>query len=173
MPGLPLRVGTRGSPLALVQTRAFLEQIMAVCPVLRGLDAFREYAIATTGDAIQNRPLSEIGGKGLFAREIHEALLDGRIDSTKIEALARGVDGMKGGVTQQMSMHLGPNDVLLAIKVAFDRDLTVSEVERAIDTLEAQIRTALPHMRYIFVEPDAKYAMEKDPQRASMVGAER
>jgi len=80
MLGLPLRVGTRGSPLALVQTRAFLEQIMAVCPVLRGLDAFREYAIATTGDAIQNRPLSEIGGKGLFAREIHEALLDGRID---------------------------------------------------------------------------------------------
>jgi hydroxymethylbilane synthase len=80
MLGLPLRVGTRGSPLALVQTRAFLEQIMAVCPVLRGLDAFREYAIATTGDAIQNRALSEIGGKGLFAREIHEALLDGRID---------------------------------------------------------------------------------------------
>ena len=80
MPGLPLRVGTRGSPLALVQTRAFLEQIMAVCPVLRAVDAFREFAIATTGDAVQNRPLSEIGGKGLFAREIHEALLDGRID---------------------------------------------------------------------------------------------
>ena len=94
-------------------------------------------------------------------------------DRRQIEALARGVDGMKGGVTQQMSMHLGPNDVLLAIKVAFDRDLTVTAVERAIDTLEAQIRTALPHMRYIFVEPDAKYAMEKDPQRASMVGAER
>ncbi len=80
MPGLPLRVGTRGSPLALVQTRAFLEQIMAVCPVLRAVDAFQEFAIATTGDAVQNRPLSEIGGKGLFAREIHEALLDGRID---------------------------------------------------------------------------------------------
>lgn len=80
MPGLPLRVGTRGSPLALVQTRAFLEQIMAVCPVLRAVDAFREFAIATTGDAVQNRPLSEIGGKGLFAREIHEALLDRRID---------------------------------------------------------------------------------------------
>ena len=80
MPGLPLRVGTRGSPLALVQTRAFLEQIMAVCPVLRGLDAFREFAITTTGDAVQNRLLADIGGKGLFAREIHEALLDGRID---------------------------------------------------------------------------------------------
>jgi len=80
MPGLPLRVGTRGSPLALVQTRAFLAQIMAVCPVLRAVDAFQEFAIITTGDAIQNRPLSEIGGKGLFAREIHEALLDGRID---------------------------------------------------------------------------------------------
>ena len=55
MPGLPLRVGTRGSPLALVQTRAFLAQIMAVCPVLRAVDAFREFAITTTGDAVQNR----------------------------------------------------------------------------------------------------------------------
>ena len=80
MPGLPLCVGTRGSPLALVQTRAFLDQIMAVCPVLRAVDAFREFAITTTGDAVQNRLLADIGGKGLFAREIHEALLDGRID---------------------------------------------------------------------------------------------
>ena len=80
MPGPPLRVGTRNSPLALVQTRAFLEQIMAVCPVLRAVDAFREFAITTTGDAVQNRLLADIGGKGLFAREIHEALLDRRID---------------------------------------------------------------------------------------------
>ena len=40
----------------------------------------QEVVIATTGDAVQDRPLADIGGKGLFAKEIHEALLDGRID---------------------------------------------------------------------------------------------
>ncbi len=66
----PIRAGTRGSPLALVQTRSFL----------RLLGDGQEVIIATTGDAVQDRPLADIGGKGLFAKEIHEALLDGRID---------------------------------------------------------------------------------------------
>jgi hydroxymethylbilane synthase len=77
---LPLRVGTRGSPLALVQTRDFLGRLSRFCPVLRGLDVFEEHAINTTGDAVQDRRLADIGGKGLFAKEIHEALLDRRID---------------------------------------------------------------------------------------------
>jgi hydroxymethylbilane synthase len=77
---LPLRVGTRGSPLALVQTRAFLATITSICPVLSAAKAFEEHAIATSGDLIQDRRLAEIGGKGLFAKEIHEALLDGRVD---------------------------------------------------------------------------------------------
>ncbi len=79
-PVLPLRVGTRGSPLALVQTRAFLALLRSFCPVLRDLDVFREHVIRTTGDAVQDRALAEIGGKGLFAKEIHEALTAGRID---------------------------------------------------------------------------------------------
>ena len=77
---LPLRVGTRGSPLALVQTRMFLDLLTRFCPVLRGMDVFEEHAIKTTGDRVQDRRLAEIGGKGLFAKEIHEALLDGRVD---------------------------------------------------------------------------------------------
>ena len=79
-PTLPLRVGTRGSPLALVQTRTFLTVLTRFCPVLRGMEAFEEHRINTTGDLVQNRLLAEIGGKGLFAKEIHEALADGRID---------------------------------------------------------------------------------------------
>ncbi len=81
-PGLPLRVGTRASPLALVQTRAFLTTLSRFCPVLRGMDVFQEHAIRTTGDATQasGRRLAEIGGKGLFSKEIHEALADGRVD---------------------------------------------------------------------------------------------
>ncbi len=44
------------------------------------MDVFEEHAIRTTGDAVQDRRLADIGGKGLFAKEIHEALADGRID---------------------------------------------------------------------------------------------
>ena len=77
---LPLRVGTRGSPLALWQTRHFLSIITRVCPVLRAAEAFEEAVIATSGDRIQDRRLADVGGKGLFAKEIHEALADGRID---------------------------------------------------------------------------------------------
>jgi hydroxymethylbilane synthase len=50
------------------------------CPVLRGMHVFEEHIIVTTGDAVQHRPLAEIGGKGLFAKEIHEALAAGRVD---------------------------------------------------------------------------------------------
>jgi hydroxymethylbilane synthase len=79
-PPLPLRVGTRGSPLALTQTRAFLRMLTHFCPVLRDLEAFEEHVITTTGDAVQDRRLAEIGGKGLFSKEIHEALAQGRVD---------------------------------------------------------------------------------------------
>ena len=84
---LPLRVGTRGSPLALWQTRFFLARLTGFCPVLRGplfddRPVFEEHPIRTTGDATQDAGtrLADIGGKGLFAKEIHEALADGRID---------------------------------------------------------------------------------------------
>jgi hydroxymethylbilane synthase len=79
-PALPLRVGTRASPLALAQTRSFLSMLARFCPVLSGMDVFCEHAIQTTGDRVLDRPLAEIGGKGLFAKEIHQALSDGRID---------------------------------------------------------------------------------------------
>ena len=81
---LPLRVGTRGSPLALAQTRMFLALLARFCPVLApgfsDEQVFQEHIIRTTGDQVQDRPLADIGGKGLFSKEIHEALLDGRID---------------------------------------------------------------------------------------------
>jgi hydroxymethylbilane synthase len=73
-----LRIGSRGSPLALVQAREVQSRLAAAC----GLDPARIEikVIRTTGDAIQDRPLSEAGGKGLFTKEIEEALLSGAID---------------------------------------------------------------------------------------------
>jgi len=71
-----LRIGTRGSPLALVQARMVQARLAAAL----GVDAIELATIRTSGDVIQDRPLAEEGGKGLFTKEIEEALLDGRID---------------------------------------------------------------------------------------------
>ena len=77
-PAAPLKIGTRGSPLALAQayeTRDRLRQAFDLSD-----EAFEIIVIKVTGDAIQDRPLKEIGGKGLFTREIEEDLLSGKID---------------------------------------------------------------------------------------------
>jgi hydroxymethylbilane synthase len=73
-----LRIGTRGSPLALAQARAVRDRLAAAhgwAP-----DAVEIRAIRTSGDLIQDRPLAEAGGKGLFTKEIEQALIDGAID---------------------------------------------------------------------------------------------
>lgn len=73
-----LRIGTRGSPLALVQARmvrGLLARALAVAE-----DAIELVIIRTSGDMIQDRPLAEVGGKGLFTKEIEEALLGHRVD---------------------------------------------------------------------------------------------
>jgi hydroxymethylbilane synthase len=80
MPPL-LRLGTRGSKLALTQTGLVRDALADAVPALAAPDAIEIVAIRTTGDVIQDRPLSEIGGKGLFVKEIEEALLSGRIDA--------------------------------------------------------------------------------------------
>jgi hydroxymethylbilane synthase len=72
------RIGTRGSPLALVQARAVRLRLAAATSVNE--DAIELVVIRTTGDTIQDRPLADEGGKGLFTKEIEEALLDRRID---------------------------------------------------------------------------------------------
>src|SRR5258706_3007972 len=73
-----LRIGTRGSPLALWQAR----EVRAHLAAAHGVEpeAIAIEAIRTSGDRIQDRPLSEAGGKGLFTKEIEEALLAGSID---------------------------------------------------------------------------------------------
>jgi hydroxymethylbilane synthase len=78
---LPLHVGTRGSPLALTQTRNVIARLQEICPPLAGAGT-AEHIIRTTGDASQASGcrLADIGGKGLFSKEIDEAMLAGRID---------------------------------------------------------------------------------------------
>jgi hydroxymethylbilane synthase len=77
-PEAPLRIGTRGSPLALAQAHETRRRLMAAFDLPE--EAFEIVVIKTTGDRILDRPLKEIGGKGLFTREIEDDMLAGRID---------------------------------------------------------------------------------------------
>jgi hydroxymethylbilane synthase len=73
---LKLKVGTRRSPLAVAQTRQTVEALAAE----EGGLSWELVEIHTTGDRIRDRPLREAGGKGLFVKELDDALLDGRVD---------------------------------------------------------------------------------------------
>ncbi|MDJ0949886.1 MAG: hydroxymethylbilane synthase [Alphaproteobacteria bacterium] len=75
----PIRIGTRGSPLALAQANEVRERLRDAHPRLAATDAVEIVPIKTTGDQVTDRPLAEIGGKGLFTQEIEAALQGGRI----------------------------------------------------------------------------------------------
>ena len=77
-PAKPLRIGTRGSPLALAQANETRERLATAFDL--PFEAFSIVVIKTTGDKIIDRPLKEIGGKGLFTREIEADMLSGAID---------------------------------------------------------------------------------------------
>ena len=77
-PNAPLKIGTRGSPLALAQAYETRQRLCQAFDV--EFSAFEIVVIKTTGDKVLDRPLKEIGGKGLFTREIEEDMLAGKID---------------------------------------------------------------------------------------------
>lgn len=77
-PASPLNIGTRGSPLALAQAHETRERLAKAFDL--PFEAFTIVVIKTTGDKVLDRPLKEIGGKGLFTREIEEDMLSGKID---------------------------------------------------------------------------------------------
>jgi hydroxymethylbilane synthase len=76
--GEKIRIGTRGSPLALAQAHEVRDRLVAAHAIAP--ERIEVAVISTAGDRIQDRPLSEVGGKGLFTQELEEQLTDGRID---------------------------------------------------------------------------------------------
>ncbi len=115
------RIGTRGSPLALWQANAVRDGLLAALGVEP--DAVEIVTIRTTGDAIQDRPLSEAGGKGLFVKEIDEALLDGRVDLAVHSA-------------KDLPTDLAPGTALAAtLRRADVRDVLIGGAAATIDAL--------------------------------------
>ncbi len=87
-----LRIGTRGSPLALKQAAMTSEAMVA-----RGLPQPDILVIETQGDRVQDRRLAELGGKALWTRELDAALLDGRIDCA-VHSMKDVETGLAGGI---------------------------------------------------------------------------
>ena len=101
----------------------------------------------------------------LLAKDTHSLLMGEAIDATtraEVVRIAEQTSGA-GSVTQVLSLHLGPQAVLLALKVRFAHTLELREVERSINEIEASVRAKLPMMRRVFVEPDSDYDPAKDP----------
>jgi divalent metal cation (Fe/Co/Zn/Cd) transporter len=76
-------------------------------------------------------------------------------EQARVLDLTRSVDGVDA-VTQMLTLHLGPDVVLLAMKIAFRPTLAVSEVEDVTNRIEAALRGEMPQMRKIFIEADSR-----------------
>ena len=93
----------------------------------------------------------------LIARDTHSLLIGERAtieDEQRTRAITEGTKHVER-VTQILTMHLGPDFIVLAMKVAFEPTLSVEQVEETINEIERRIREEQPHMKKIFVEPDS------------------
>jgi hydroxymethylbilane synthase len=110
MTGLLIRIGTRGSKLALTQSGHMRDQIAAA---LGGGEAVLE-RVTTSGDRIQDRLLTDIGGKALFTKEIEEALLAGRIDCAVHSMKDMPAEDAPGLVIAAVPVREDPRDAFLS-----------------------------------------------------------
>jgi hydroxymethylbilane synthase len=105
-----LRIGTRGSQLALYQANWVKERVMEVHPNLK----VTLIKIKTTGDKIQDAPLAKIGGKGLFVKEIEEALIQKRIDLAVHSIKDVPIEFPKGLHLSVITKREDPRDVFIS-----------------------------------------------------------
>jgi hydroxymethylbilane synthase len=104
-----LKVGTRGSKLALVQTESVVEMLRNIYPHIR----FSIHVIRTTGDKVSDLPLQRLKGKGFFVKEIETALLDGRIDIAVHSMKDMPTSIVDGLTIAAVCMRLDPRDALV------------------------------------------------------------
>ena len=153
-----LKIGTRGSPLALIQANDVRDRLLAAHD---GLEV-EIIVIRTTGDRIQDRPLADIGGKGLFTKEIEEALFDGGIDLA--------VHSMKD-VETQLPEGLGiavilpredPRDAFISNRAASLSELPAgATVGTSSLRRQAQIRHARPDLRVVSFRGNVETRLRK------------
>src|SRR5918996_1213047 len=146
----PLRIGTRGSRLARAQTDLVCRALAAAHPELAASGALEVVVIRTTGDRATDRPLAELGGKGLFCKEIETALLERQIDVAvhSVKDLPTWLpDGLVLGAVLERE---DPRDVLIARTPASIADLPRSAViGTASVRRRAQLLAHRPDLRVV------------------------
>jgi hydroxymethylbilane synthase len=142
----PLRIGARGSPLSLAQTRQTRDALgRALGVAADALDTLLPIVpIVTTGDRIQDRKLLEAGGKGLFTKEIDEALLDGRVD-----AAIHSLKDVPTHLPEGMTLAAVPEreDVRDALLTPYGADLASLKPGAVIGTASLRRQAQLLHAR--------------------------
>ena len=138
----PLKIGTRGSPLALAQAYETRARLMEA----HGLEeaAFEIVVIKTEGDRVLDRPLKEIGGKGLFTREIEEQLLDGRVDIAVHSMKDMPVDQPAGLALDTFLPREDVRDAFVSEKYA---SLAALPAGAVVGTSSLRRRAQLAHVR--------------------------
>ncbi|HEY3911915.1 MAG TPA: hydroxymethylbilane synthase [Stellaceae bacterium] len=177
----PLRIGTRGSPMALRQTELVRERLVAAHPELAAAaDAVEIVTIRTTGDRVQHRRLAEIGGKGLFAKEIDEALIGGRVDLA-VHSLKDLETWLPAGVEIACVLPRDdPRDAFLSPRAAsFDQLPNGALVGTASLRRQAQLLRRRPDLRVVPLRGNANTrigkleAGEVDATLLALCGLER
>ena len=77
--------------------------------------------------------------------------------------LVEGTEGVQR-VTQLLTLHMGPDTIIVALKVRFRAGCSVEEIEKVTDALEARVRSEIPQMKRIFVEADSDYDARHDAE---------
>jgi hydroxymethylbilane synthase len=143
-----LRIGTRGSPLALAQAH----MVRAALGVAHGWaeDSIEINVIRTSGDRIQDRPLSEVGGKGLFTKEIEDALKSGAIDLAVHSAKDMPTLLPDGLMLAACLPREDVRDVFISRKAATLRDLPQGAVVGSASLRrQAMVRRLRPDIRVV------------------------
>ncbi len=141
-----LRIGTRGSPLALVQARAVAARLSAALGVNE--KDIELVVIKTSGDVIQDRPLADEGGKGLFTKEIEEALLAGKVDLAVHSAKDMPTFSQPGLMLAACLEREDPRDVFISRKAG-----SLAELPKGATLGTASLRRQAIAMR---LRPDLK-----------------
>ncbi len=153
-----LRIGTRASPLALAQTHEVLAALKRHFPTL----TVEIIPMTTTGDTIQDRRLTDIGGKSLFTKEIERALLRGDIDLAVHSMKDVAADGPTGLTFPAMLEREDPRDALVTYKSQPLEDLPhgalfgTSSLRR-----QAYVLHKYPHMSVVSLRGNVATRLEK------------
>ncbi len=163
-PDTPLKIGTRGSPLALAQAHETRDRLMAAHDLPEA--AFEIAVIKTTGDDRSlidaDRPLKEIGNKGLFTKEIEEAMIAGRIDIAVHSMKDMPTEQPAGLVLDCYLPREDTRDAFVSPRVAGLADLAAGQVVGTSSLRRrAQVLAARPDLKVVEFRGNVQTRLKK------------